>query len=98
MCDELFAIGAPLSLAVVCCVALFASSHLLERSGTRLRHSLPPLRIFQLGLVTFIDLHREINTYNLADVARTNVAGDANIEDMLGCMRYAQEVVEGMLK
>lgn len=48
--------------------------------------------------MTFIDLQREINTYRMDDIARTNVAGDANLEDMLGCMRYAQEVIEGMLK
>jgi polo-like kinase 1 len=49
------------------------------------------------GMVTFIDLQREINTYKLSDVERTNTS-DPNWDDLISCMEFALEVVGGMLK
>jgi len=50
-----------------------------------------------MGMVTFINLEREINTYRLADIEKTNTV-DANMDDLLSCMSFAQEVIAGMCK
>lgn len=50
-----------------------------------------------LGMVTFIDLQREINTYKLSDIEQTNTT-EANWDDLISCMRFALEIIGGMLK